>query len=348
MFLKDFSFELPEDLIAVKPVYPRDSSKLLVLKSLNSYQNSLFSDICDYLLPGDLLVINNTKVNASKIIGLKKRTKSKIEFTFISNEKDGIWLCFALPGKKVSIGNLFIFKDVEGKVISKDKEKIYIDFGVKNNEFIDILSTFGEITLPPYISKLRKFEDQDNKDYQTIYAQKSGSIAAPTAGLHFTDNLLKKIKRKKIDIESINLNIGPGTFLPLRNDKVEDNNLHSEKFYISDESSDILNNAYHSKERRIISVGTTSLRALESSFDSKNFFKPIDTTTNIFIYPGKKIKSIDGLITNFHLPQSSLFLLICALIGTKTALDMYNYAIENKYRFYSYGDACFLLNKNYG
>ena len=348
MFLKDFSFELPEDLIAVKPVFPRDSSKLLVLKSLNSYQNCLFSDICDYLLPGDLLVVNNTKVNASKIIGIKKGTKSKIEFTFISNEKNGIWLCFALPGKKVSIGNLFIFRDVEGKVINKDKENIYIYFGTKNNQFLTILKSFGEIALPPYISKLRKFEDQDNEDYQTIYAQKRGSIAAPTAGLHFTDNLLKKIKRKKIDIESITLNIGPGTFLPLRNDKVEDNNLHSEKFYISEQSSDILNDAYHNKDRRIISVGTTSLRALESSFGSKNFFKPLDTSTNIFIYPGKKIKSIDGLITNFHLPQSSLFLLICALIGTKTALDMYNYAIENKYRFYSYGDACFLLNKNYG
>ena len=348
MFLKDFSFELPEDLIAVKPVFPRDSSKLLVLKSLNSYQNCLFSDICDYLLPGDLLVVNNTKVNASKIIGIKKGTKSKIEFTFISNEKNGIWLCFALPGKKVSIGNLFVFRDVEGKVINKDKEKIYIDFGTKNNEFTAILTSFGEITLPPYISKLRKFEDQDNEDYQTIYAQKRGSIAAPTAGLHFTDNLLKKIKRKKIDIESITLNIGPGTFLPLRNDKVEDNKLHSEKFYISEQSSAILNDAYHNKERRIISVGTTSLRALESSFDSKKFFKPLDATTNIFIYPGKKIKSIDGLITNFHLPQSSLFLLICALIGTKTAIDMYNYAIENKYRFYSYGDACFLLNKDYG
>ena len=220
MFLKDFSFELPDDLIAVKPVYPRDSSKLLVLKSLNSYQNSLFSDICDYLLPGDLLVVNNTKVNTSKILGLKKSTKLKIEFTFISNEKDGIWLCFALPGKKVSLGNLFIFHGVEGKVINKDKEMIYLDFGVKNNEFITILSSFGEITLPPYISKLRNLEDQDNEDYQTIYAQKSGSIAAPTAGLHFTDNLLKKIKRKKIEIQSITLNIGPGTFLPLRNDKV--------------------------------------------------------------------------------------------------------------------------------
>ena len=348
MFLKDFSFELPEDLIAVKPVRPRDSSKLLILKSLNSYQDSLFSDIYDYLLPGDLLVVNNTKVNASKIIGIKKGTKSKIEFTFISNEKNGIWLCFALPGKKVSIGNLFVFKDVEGKVINKDKEKIYIDFKKKNTAFTDILASFGEITLPPYISNLRNFEDQDNEDYQTIYAQKSGSIAAPTAGLHFTDNLLKKIKRKKIDVESITLNIGPGTFLPLRNDKVEDNNLHSEKFYVSEQSSDILNDAYHSKERRIISVGTTSLRALESSFDSRNFFRPLDKATNIFIYPGKKIKSIDGLITNFHLPKSSLFLLICALIGTKTALDMYNYAIENKYRFYSYGDACFLLNKNYG
>ena len=348
MFLKDFSFNLPEELIATKPAYPRDSSRLLFLDSMNSYKDSFFSNVCDYLQSGDLLIVNNTKVNSSKIKGYNKNTKNEVEFTFIRNVKDGIWLCFALPGKKVNQGNFFIFRDIEGKIIKKDRESIYIDFGKKNNEFNELLSNFGQITLPPYISKLRSFEEKDNDDYQTIYARESGSIAAPTAGLHFTDKLLTKIKSKDIDIENITLNIGPGTFLPLRNEEVEKNNLHSEQFYISKETAKTLNEAYKNNDRRIISVGTTSLRALESSFDSVNYFKPLDTSTNIFIYPGKKIKSIDGLITNFHLPESSLFLLICCLIGTKTALEMYNYAIENKYRFYSYGDACFLLNKNYG
>ena len=348
MFLKDFSFDLPEELIATKPAYPRDSSRLLFLESKNSYKESLFSSIYDYLLPGDLLIVNNTKVNSSKIKGYKINTNIEVEFTFIRNEKDGIWLCFALPGKKVNEGNFFIFKDIEGKIIKKNRENIYIDFGKKNNEFNELLLNFGQITLPPYISKLRSFEEKDNEDYQTIYARESGSIAAPTAGLHFTDKLLAKIKSKDINIENITLNIGPGTFLPLRNEKIEENNLHSEKYCVSEETAQLLNDVYKDHDRRIISVGTTSLRALESSFHDNNYFKPLDSSTNIFIYPGKKIKSIDGLITNFHLPESSLFLLICSLIGTKTALEMYNYAIENKYRFYSYGDACFLLNKNYG
>ena len=211
MFLKDFSFDLPEELIATKPAYPRDSSRLLFLESKNSYKESLFSSIYDYLLPGDLLIVNNTKVNSSKIKGYKKNTNIDAEFTFIRNEKDGIWLCFALPGKKVNEGNFFIFKDIEGKIIKKNRENIYIDFGKKNKEFNELLLNFGQITLPPYISKLRSFEEKDNEDYQTIYARESGSIAAPTAGLHFTDKLLAKIKSKDINIESITLNIGPGT-----------------------------------------------------------------------------------------------------------------------------------------
>ncbi|MEC9097962.1 MAG: S-adenosylmethionine:tRNA ribosyltransferase-isomerase, partial [Pseudomonadota bacterium] len=171
MFLKDFSFDLPEELIATKPAYPRDSSRLLFLESKNSYKESLFSSIYDYLLPGDLLIVNNTKVNSSKIKGYKKNTNIDAEFTFIRNEKDGIWLCFALPGKRVNEGNFFIFKDIEGKIIKKNRENIYIDFGKKNNEFNELLLNFGQITLPPYISKLRSFEEKDNEDYQTIYAR---------------------------------------------------------------------------------------------------------------------------------------------------------------------------------
>ena len=348
MLLKDFSFELPEYLIATKPAFPRDSSKLLCLLSRDQYEETQFSRICDYLLPGDLLVTNDTKVKTSKITGLNKESNKKIEFTFISNEKEGIWLCLALPGKKVHEGSFFLFKGVEGKIIKKNSEEIYIDFDNKNNEFTEVLKSYGKISLPPYISKFRSFDKSDNENYQTVYAKKIGSVAAPTAGLHFTESLLNKIKTMNIDIESVTLNIGPGTFLPLRNEKIEDNTLHSEKFFIPEETAKSLNNAYKNKNRRIISVGTTSLRVLESAFDNKSLFKSLNSSTDIFIYPGKKIKSINGLITNFHLTQSSLFLLICALIGTKTALDMYNFAIKNKYRFYSYGDACFLLNKNYG
>ena len=252
-----------------------------------------------------------------------------------------------MPGKKVHEGSFFLFKGVEGKIIKKNSEEIYIDFDDKNNEFTEVLKSYGKISLPPYISKFRSFDESDNENYQTVYAKKNGSVAAPTAGLHFTESLLNKIKAMNIDIESVTLNIGPGTFLPLRSEKIRDNTLHSEKFFISEETAKSLNNAYKNKNRRIISVGTTSLRVLESAFDNKSLFKSLNSSTDIFIYPGKKIKSINGLITNFHLPRSSLFLLICALVGTKTALDMYNFAIKNKYRFYSYGDACFLLNKNY-
>jgi len=252
-----------------------------------------------------------------------------------------------LPGKKVKVGDIFNFNGVEGTIIKKDSETIYIDFKVYNSKFIKILNENGKISLPPYISKVRELNEDDNTSYQTIYSEVNGSIAAPTAGLHFTNKIFEDLKRMNIGIEKITLNIGPGTFLPLRKNNITDNKLHSEKILISDDIAKRLNDAYLDKNRRIISIGTTTLRALESSFDKKNLFKPYDDYTDIFIYPGKRIHSIDGLVTNFHLPESSLFILICSLIGTKTALEMYKYAIKKQFRFYSYGDACFLLNQNY-
>ena len=347
MFLQDFSFKLPKELIATKPAYPRDSSRLLFLKNKGSYEETQFFNLCNYLKSGDLLVINDTRVNVSKISGIKKGTKIYVDFTIIKNEIDGKFSCLALPGKKVNEGDIFIFDEVECIVSKKENEKITLDFGKKNENFKIILEKNGIISLPPYISKIRGFEESDKSDYQTIYSKVDGSIAAPTAGLHFTKSLLEKIKNNNIDIENITLDIGPGTFLPLRKNQVDQNKIHSERFYISEEITKKLNEVFKNKSRRIISVGTTTLRALESSFDEKNLFKPINDDTDIFIYPGKKVKSIDALITNFHLPESSLFLLICSLIGTKTALKMYQHAIDNKFRFYSYGDACFLLNKSY-
>jgi len=347
MFLKDFSFNLPKELIATKPVYPRDSSKLLVLKKFKLYEETLFSNLSNHLKEGDLVVLNNTKVNASKINGTKINHNTSVEFTFISNINKGLWNCFALPGKKVKVGDIFNFNGVEGTIIKKDSETIYIDFKVYNSKFIKILNENGKISLPPYISKVRELNEDDNTSYQTIYSEVNGSIAAPTAGLHFTNKIFEDLKRMNIGIEKITLNIGPGTFLPLRKNNITDNKLHSEKILISDDIAKRLNDAYLDKNRRIISIGTTTLRALESSFDKKNLFKPYDDYTDIFIYPGKRIHSIDGLVTNFHLPESSLFILICSLIGTKTALEMYKYAIKKQFRFYSYGDACFLLNQNY-
>ena len=347
MFLKDFSFKLPKELIATKPVYPRDSSKLLVLKKFKLYEETLFSNLSNHLKEGDLVVLNNTKVNTSKINGTKINHNTSVEFTFISNINKGLWSCLALPGKKVKVGDIFNFNGAEGTIIKKDSETIYIDFKENNLKFIKTLNENGKISLPPYISKVRELNEDDNTSYQTIYSEVNGSIAAPTAGLHFTDKIFEDLKRMNIGIEKITLNIGPGTFLPLRKNNITDNKLHSEKILISDDIAIRLNDAYLDKNRRIISIGTTTLRALESSFDKKNLFKPYDDYTDIFIYPGKRIHSIDGLVTNFHLPESSLFILICSLIGTKTALEMYKYAIKKQFRFYSYGDACFLLNQDY-
>jgi len=347
MFIEDFSFNLPKELIATKPAYPRDSSRLLALKDFKLYEETVFSNLCNHLKEGDLVVLNNTKVNASKIRGTKISDKTFVEFTFITNINKGLWSCLALPGKKVKIGDTFVFNNVDGNVLKKDNETIYIDFKENNSQFIKILNENGKISLPPYISKVRKLNEDDNISYQTIYSEVEGSIAAPTAGLHFTEKIFKDLKNMNIDIEKVTLNIGPGTFLPLRKNKISDNKLHSEKISISENTSKSLNEAYLDKKRRIISIGTTTLRALESSFDEVDLFKPYDDFTDIFIYPGKKIQSIDALVTNFHLPESSLFILICSLIGTKTALEMYKYAIKEQFRFYSYGDSCFLLNQNY-
>ena len=267
MKLSDFDFKLPDELIALNPAKPRDSSKLLRVNSSDFFEDTTFSQLTNFLNDGDVLVVNDTKVIPSKIIGFK---------------------------------------------VNAEKELTRISF------------TFFE-----------------NKENQTIYQNKEGSIASPTAGLHFTDNLIEKIIKKGVKIEKLTLNIGLGTFLPLRDDNVKENTLHSEYCYLSSKTAKILNKAKNSKDNRIICVGTTALRTLETSFENGEF-KPINKKTNKFIYPGIDINSIDALITNFHLPKSSLFILVCALMGTNKMLNAYNYAIKNKYRFYSYGDACLL------
>jgi len=351
MNLSEFDFDLPENLIALNPVKPRDSSKLLKVSGKDIFEDSTFNNITKYLSEGDILVVNEAKVMPSNIDGFKmnyEKNLTKVSFTFFENLQNGQWKALAKPAKKINIDDLIFFKDKDGniynlfaQIIDKKNGEVTFDFANDHDKFIQILINDGKVMLPPYITSKRKIKSSDNIDYQTIFSKKDGSIAAPTAGLHFTDNLIDEITKKGVRFERITLNIGLGTFLPLRNDKVEDNSLHSEHCFISESTVKKLNEAKKKKNQRIISVGTTSLRSLETSFNG-NEFVPVNSKTNKFIYPGIKINSIDALITNFHLPKSSLFILICALMGTKKMLEAYNYAIKNNYRFYSYGDACFL------
>ena len=351
MNLSDFDFDLPEKLIALYPAKPRDSSKLLRVKSSGAFESTIFSKLTNYLREGDILVVNDTKVIPSKIIGYKvniKKELTKISFTFFENRENGEWRALAKPARKINKNDLIFFKNDEDKfhnlfaqIINKNGGEVTFDFASDCEKFVNILREKGEVMLPPYITSKRALNDEDNSDYQTIFQNKEGSIAAPTAGLHFTDNLIEKILQKGVRIEKLTLNIGLGTFLPLRDDNVKENTLHSEHCYLSSKTAKILNKAKNSKNNRIICVGTTALRTLETSFENGEF-KPINKKTNKFIYPGIDINSIDALITNFHLPKSSLFILICALMGTNKMLNAYNYAIKNKYRFYSYGDACLL------
>ncbi len=351
MKLSDFDFKLPDELIALNPAKPRDSSKLLRVNSSDSFEDTTFSQLTNFLNDGDVLVVNDTKVIPSKIIGFKvnaEKELTKISFTFFENKENGQWKALAKPARKINKNDLIFFKndndkfyDLFAQIIDKNEGEVTIDFASDNEKFINILKEKGDVMLPPYITSKRALNDEDNFDYQTVFQNKEGSIAAPTAGLHFTDNLIEKIIQKGVRIEKLTLNIGLGTFLPLRDDNVKENTLHSEYCYLSSKTAKILNKAKKSENNRIVCVGTTALRTLETSFENGEF-KPINMKTNKFIYPGIDINSIDALITNFHLPKSSLFILICALMGTNKMLNAYNYAIKNKYRFYSYGDACLL------
>ena len=351
MNLSDFDFDLPDKLIALNPAKPRDSSKLLRINQSEVFEDTNFHKLTNYLNEGDVLVVNDTKVIPSKIIGYKvniERELTKISFTFFENRENGQWKALARPAKKINKNDLIFFKNDNGKfynlfaqIIDKKKGEVTFDFASDNEKFIDIMKEKGDIMLPPYITSKRDIKEEDSSDYQTIFQNNEGSIAAPTAGLHFTDNLIKKIKKKGVTIEKLTLNIGLGTFLPLRKDNIEDNILHSEYCYLSKKTAEKLNEVKKSKNRRIICVGTTALRTLETSFEN-GIFEPINKKTNKFIYPGIDINSIDALITNFHLPKSSLFILVCALMGTNRMIKAYDYAIKNNYRFYSYGDACLL------
>lgn len=338
MLIEDFNFELPQHLIAQTPLQKRDSSRLLVLnKNTKSYSDKKFTDFVDLLNPNDLLIFNDTRVIKARLFG-KKITGGKVEIMIERILDDHHALAQLKTSKKIVDDNIFeINKDVSVKVIKKENDLFYIEFN-SNLSSYDILEKYGHIPLPPYIE--RDADKSDEKRYQTIYAKESGAVAAPTAGLHFTDEIFKALDDKKIKYTFLTLHVGAGTFQPVRDNDVNDHQMHSESFNVPDKTILMINDA-KSKNGRIIAIGTTVLRALESLFSEETIQSGFKETS-IFIKPGYTFKIVDALLTNFHLPKSTLFILVSAFSGSDTMKRLYQHAIKNEYRFFSYGDATFI------
>ena len=340
MKVSDFDYYLPEDLIAQTPIKKRDDSRMLVLnRNENKIEHRHFFDCIDYLNPGDVLVINDTKVIPARLFGEKADTGRNIEVFLLKRKNYTDWHALLRPGKKVRIGDKIKFSDdLTAVILEKLPDGVaYIRFEF-DGIFEEILLRLGNVPLPPYIKK----ELNDSNRYQTIYAEHDGSCAAPTAGLHFTNELMDRIKEKGVDIVPVLLHVGLGTFRPVKTEIVEEHKMHSEYFSVEEESAIRINKA-KSNGGRVIAVGTTSVRVLESCCDQDGYINPISGDTDIFIYPGYKFKAVDSLITNFHLPKSTLLMLVSAFAGRERILDAYNKAVENRYRFFSFGDSMLIV-----
>ena len=340
MRLEEFDYNLPEELIAQTPIKQRDASRLMVLDKKNGeICHKHFYDIIDYLNKGDTLVLNDTKVLPARLIGEKVSTKAVIEVLLLKNKEGDTWECLVKPARRIHVGDVVSFGDGLLKLTCTEvkDEGIRVFEASYEGIFYELLDKLGTMPLPPYIHE--KLEDKDR--YQTVYAKEVGSAAAPTAGLHFTEELLNKIKEKGINIVYLTLHVGLGTFRPVKEEKIEDHKMHSEFYSLSKEVADILNET-RENGKRIIAVGTTSTRTLETIYQKFGTFKEDSDFTDIFIYPGKEVKSIDGLITNFHLPKSTLIMLVSAIAGRDNILNAYNIAVKEKYRFFSFGDAMFI------
>ncbi len=336
----DFDFDLPEYLIAQTPLEKRDESKLLVLdKETGNIEHKHFYDILDLLNKDDVLVLNDTKVMPARLYGVKENTNAHIEILLLKETRKDEWECLVKPAKRVKVGTKVIFgnNDIEATCVEEKEEGIRI-FKLKyDGIFYEVLDLLGEMPLPPYIHEKLK----DKNRYQTVYAKNEGSAAAPTAGLHFTSELLDKIKDKGIKVEYITLHVGLGTFRPVNVEDVSKHKMHSEFYIMSKKTAEVLNEA-KARGNRIISVGTTSTRTLETIMNLYGEFRECSGWTDIFIYPGYKFKAIDALITNFHLPKSTLVMLVSALAGKENIMKAYNEAIEMEYRFFSFGDSMFI------
>ncbi|MCI7442667.1 MAG: tRNA preQ1(34) S-adenosylmethionine ribosyltransferase-isomerase QueA [Clostridium sp.] len=340
MKVSDFDFYLPEELIAQHPLEKRDESRLMVLdKKTGEIEHKKFYDIIDYLNKGDTLVLNNTRVMPARLIGEKENTGGKIEFLLLKRVEGDKWECLAKPGKSAREGRRFTFGNglLKAEVIEVLENGNRIVEFYYEGIFEQVLDSLGEMPLPPYIHE--KLDDKER--YQTVYSKEEGSAAAPTAGLHFTKELLKKIQDKGVNIVYLTLHVGLGTFRPVKVEDIEKHNMHSEFYMLSKESADIINET-KKRGNRIISVGTTSTRTLETIGDENGMVKEQSGWTNIFIYPGYKFKVVDNLITNFHLPESTLIMLVSTLAGRENVMNAYNVAVKEKYRFFSFGDAMFI------
>ena len=340
MKIEEFDYNLPEELIAQTPIKQRDASRLMVLSKLTGeLVHKHFYDIIDYLNPGDTLVLNDTKVLPARLIGEKEETKAVIEVLLLKNKEGDTWECLVKPARRIHVGDVVSFGDGLLKLTCTEvkDEGIRVFDASYEGIFYELLDKLGTMPLPPYIHE--KLEDKDR--YQTVYAKEVGSSAAPTAGLHFTEELLERIKEKGINVVYLTLHVGLGTFRPVKVEDVTKHKMHSEFYSLSKSVADILNKT-RENGKRIIAVGTTSTRTLETVYEKFGEFREDSGFTDIFIYPGKEVKSIDGLITNFHLPKSTLIMLVSAIAGKDNILNAYNTAVKEKYRFFSFGDAMFI------
>ncbi len=343
MKTSDFYYDLPQELIAQTPIEPRDMSRLMVIdKNTGEVEHKIFKDLTDYLRPGDCLILNDTRVIPARIYGVKKETGAVVEFLLLKQSENNVWECLCKPGKRAKIGTEFIFGDgiVECEVIDiTDDGNRKVQFKCDSKEIYNILDKIGKMPLPPYITE----ELKNGELYQTVYSKELGSAAAPTAGLHFTKEMLKEIENKGIKIGYVTLHVGLGTFRPVKVDDVTKHKMHSEHYHISKETADLINDT-KTNGGRVISVGTTSTRTLESVATKHGCICEDEDDTSIFIYPGYEFKCIDGLVTNFHLPESTLIMLISAFAGYDNVMNAYKIAVDKKYRFFSFGDACLFID----
>ncbi len=340
MKTSDFKYELPEELIAQDPAECRDASRLLVIdKKTGERQHKIFHDIIDYLVPGDCLVLNNTKVIPARLLGERETTGGKVEVLLLKRKDNDIWETLVKPGKKARPGSRLVFGEglLKAEVLDVVEDGNRLVKFEYSGIFEEILDQLGQMPLPPYITHKLK----DKNRYQTVYARYEGSAAAPTAGLHFTEELLKEIEDKGINIAKVTLHVGLGTFRPVKSDNIENHHMHTEEYHVSSEAADLINTT-KKNGGRVICVGTTSLRTVESAAANYGIINTGGGDTDIFIYPGYQFKIADALITNFHLPESTLLMLVSALEGQSEIMEAYNEAVSLKYRFFSFGDAMFM------
>jgi S-adenosylmethionine:tRNA ribosyltransferase-isomerase len=341
--LSSYDYYLPLELIAQNPVTPRDSSRLLVVKPDKEIEHHIFCNLPDFLSSDDLLVLNDTRVIPARLYG-KKSTGAEVEVLLVEETENNCWLALVKPGKRFSVGSEIFFGDspfLKATVIGKDEATggRFLQFEISEfQSFWEILDQIGNIPFPPYVTE----SEANPQQYQTIYAEKQGAIAAPTAGLHFTERLLRELKEKQVNIATVTLHVGIGTFRPVEAEDILSHEMHQEWIEINQNTIDAIKKT-KAKGRKVIAVGTTVVRTLEGVYKHQQKLAPFSGKTNLFIYPGYEFKVIDGLITNFHLPKSSLLMLVSALIGRERLMNIYQKAIEEKYRFYSFGDGMFIL-----